>query len=241
MNKITFLREKTLFDLRSQVSANLHIYREGSFEDLQSEPSLIFEGKTEIDYSVFEKVLCGRDDHQEVECCVQMHRALGHLSPYLARDLRLWVHLTHTHLLSYARQRWPIPPDDAAAVKHIKTHFFGHASRGIERDNAASRLWWMAFLCSRVDGLTLEEALTAFLHSSDARANIMERPTTAQCETVFSCVVRKLHASLKTDARLFQREVFREVMKGLNVHGGVQLVDLLSPADIDAVIDKYNA
>lgn len=53
-----------------------------------------------------------------------MNQAMGGMSHYLARDERIWVYLTHTTLLSYARTRWPIPEDNEKAVKHIKSHFF---------------------------------------------------------------------------------------------------------------------
>ena len=42
----------------------------------------------------------------------------------------------------------------------------------------------MATICSKVNGLPLEQSLTAFLHQSDVRANIVERPTTSQNATL---------------------------------------------------------
>jgi hypothetical protein len=146
------------------------------------------------------------------------------------------VYLSHTLLLSYARARWPIPADNEAAVKHIKTHFFCIGARGIERDNAASRLWWQASICSRVDSISFEEALTCFLHKSDVRANIVERPTTSQNIHVFSAVIRKLHESYKSDEQLFERKRFRSIMEELNLIGGVKLLAALSEASIALIL-----
>ena len=56
------------------------------------------------------------------------------MTPYLARDARIWCYLTHTYLLEYSRNRWPIPADDEKAVKHIVSHFFTKGVRGFERD-----------------------------------------------------------------------------------------------------------
>ena len=95
--------------------------------------------------------------------CALLHSALGNLSPYLARDERLWAFLSHTFLLEYARLRWPIPVDDDEAVRHVSKHFFARDKRQIERDNVGSRLWWMAHLCARVDSLDQKEALDALL------------------------------------------------------------------------------
>jgi hypothetical protein len=46
-----------------------------------------------------------------------------------------------------------------AAVGHVRAHFFAKEQRQIERDNAASRLWWMAHLCRRVKELDLSDTL----------------------------------------------------------------------------------
>lgn len=111
---------------------------------------------------------------------------MSELSPYEARDERLWAHITHTHMLEYARKRWPIPEDPVAAVGHIRAHFFAKEQRQIERDNAASRLWWMAHLCGRVRGLELSDTLKVFLYRTDVRASIIERPTVSQNRNLFS-------------------------------------------------------
>ena len=79
----------------------------------------------------------------------------------------------------------------------------------------ASRLWWMANLCNRVESLTLNEALTAFLYQTDVRANIIERPTTSQSIPVFSSIVRILYKSFQGDKRLFKRKIFRPFICGL--------------------------
>ncbi len=160
------------------------------------------------------------------------------IPPYLARDSRLWVYLTHTLLLDYSRKRWPIPNDDEKAVTHIRKHFFANGARGIERDNATSRLWWMANLCDRVDGLSLLDALIIFLHQYDVRANIIERPTTSQSVPVFSAVIKKLEKSFKQDQKLFEREKFRQVMKELNLQGGVKLLCALDEPEIEKIVDK---
>src|SRR3546814_4359590 len=101
------------------------------------------------------KMPSGADDF-EVENCLAVHEYLEALSPYEARDERLWSYLTHTSMLQYTRARWPIPSDDDKAVPHIETHFFARTNRQIERDNAVSRLWWMAHLCTKSEEHTSE-------------------------------------------------------------------------------------
>ena len=238
MNKIRLIRLKNLQELASKIAENLTQYRAGSFEFLVTDHSSYIECPQEVDDLELQKVDCETSDHKEVECFIQMYEALKGAPPYLARDSRLWVYLTHTKLLNYARKRWPIPSDDVKAVEHIKTHFFSVGARGIERDNAASRLWWMAYLCSRVSGLTLRESLTSFLNQSDVRANIIERPTTSQSIEVFSAVIKKLDESYRGSQELFKRKKFRAVMKELNLLGGVRLLGSLNEQEIGQIVDK---
>src|SRR3546814_8215808 len=63
------------------------------------------------------KMPSGADDF-EVENCLAVHEYLEALSPYEARDERLWSYLTHTSMLQYTRARWPIPSDDDRSEEH---------------------------------------------------------------------------------------------------------------------------
>ena len=65
--------------------------------------------------------------HEE-QNCLACYDAMPGLTPYEARDERLWVYLTHTWLLVYTRTRWPIPIDDKGAITYIRTHFFGRTN-----------------------------------------------------------------------------------------------------------------
>lgn len=236
--KLKFLKSSKVHELLVNVENNLNLYRAGSFDFLVSDSSCNFETNLAIDETKLALIGCDKNDLKEVENCVLMYEAIENISHYLARDERLWVYLSHTLLLDYARIRWPIPENDDKAISHIKTHFFCTGARGIERDNVASRLWWQASLCSRVSGLTLVDALTCLLHQSDVRANIIERPTTSQNVTVFSAVLKKLHESYKSNKSLFERKRFRLIMKELNLVGGVKLIAVLPEPSIAKILDQ---
>ena len=96
----------------------------------------------------------------------------------------------------------------------------------------------MASLCDRTDGLSLEEALACLLYQSDVRANIVERPTTSQNIRIFSAILKKLHDSYKNDKKLFERDRFREVMKWLNLAGGVKLLGALPEIKVMRILEE---
>ena len=236
--KARFFKAVKVQKLLAEVSENLGSYRAGNFDFLVNDSANYFETNLEINVDKLSQINCEKDNLKEVENCMLMYEAMGKISHYLARDERLWIYLTHTLLLSYVRNRWPIPDDDEKAIKHIKNHFFCIGARGIERDNASSRLWWMASLCGRADGLSLEDALACLLFQSDVRANIVERPTTSQNIRIFSVILKKLYESYKADKKLFERDRFRSVMKWLNLAGGVKLLAALPEIKIMHILEE---
>jgi len=238
MSKLLLMREALVHDLTREIEQNLEKYRNGDFQYLTSDVSNFIETEYEVNHQELEKIKVIDGDFNEVQCCLGAFNGLPKISAYLARDQRLWVYLTHIVLLDYTRQRWPIPQDKEKAIKHIKKHFFASGARGIERDNAISRLWWMASICSKVEGLTLEKSLTAFLFQSDVRANIVERPTTSQNVVLLSTVIRKLDQSYQGDKELYGREKFRTVMKELNLQGGIKLLEVLEPKEVERIVTR---
>jgi len=235
---LLMFREKVILNLKESIADNLERYRSGNFEHLNLETSNFLDTKVQFKLEACQRISCTVEDHNEVACTLASFEAFSDLTPYLARDERLWVYLTHIKLLDYSRKRWPIPEDETKAVSHILTHFFVAGARGIERDNAASRLWWMAFICSRVKEIPLEKALKVFLHLTDVRANIFERPNTSQNINVLSAVIHKLAESYDQDKALFERARFREMMKELNLRGGIKLLEVLDLSDVTRVVER---
>ena len=125
-------------------------------------------------------------------------------------------------------------------TKSIAREFFSKSVSGLcaARSDNLLQLWWMASLCNRAAGIQLTEALTCFLHQSDVRANIVERPTTSQNVTIFSAVLKRLNQSYNGDKALFDREKFRAIMKELNLRGGVKLLAALPEPTIERILDE---
>ena len=237
--KARFLRSVALEKLRTTVPDNLEAYRLGDFSHIAIDAAYWFEHDVEIDEAKLQKLkLSDGLSHYERDNCKSIFVAMRSVKPYEARDERFWVYITHVTMLGYARSRWPIPAADDEAITHIRKHFFARDKRQVERDNAASRLWWMAHLCARVSTLELGEALDALLFRSDVRANIIERPTSSQATELFGAIVRRLASSLNGQQALFDRYVFRRFMREINSVGGVRLLDCLSASQIDSILDE---
>lgn len=240
--KVKLLRERALAELRSKVKNNIDLYRSGDFDYLTLDPALSFSSDIDLLEDEVSRLRSpvGAQNF-ESENCVTMLEALPTLTPYQAADERLWAMLSHTVLLPHARARWPIPAKADEAEVHIRTHFFGQTQRQLERDNIGARLWWMGHLCSRVKGMPLKQSLDVLLFRSDVRANIVERPTTAQSVPVFSALLGKLAKSYDGKKKLFERSTFRSLMIQLNGLGGYKLLDALDAKAVEQLIDDLVA
>lgn len=238
--KLCILKMPPLLELKRSVKENLDKYLSGDFNTYFMDPANLIELDLEIDINRFAEFLPGKTNKDEVHNCILMSEILKEITPYMARDERLWVYLTHTYLLDYSRQRWELGKKSGNdLIRHIDSHFFASDKRGIERDNAAARLWWIAALCNRVEGVPLKDVLDCLLLYSDVRASIIERPTTSQCLNVFSALAKKLFAEYKKEkTEIFERKTFRELMKKLNLFGGIKLLDTMKECDINSFIDK---
>lgn len=244
MEKLRYIREPVLIELEEKVPENLSRYRQAeNFKEFLGDDSLTRELDLEFNPKLLQMLRkpVSKNELFDIENCLIILDALPNLTPFDARDARLWVFLCHAYCLSYARARWPIDDDDEKAVKHIRTHFFVRGDpRSFERNHALARLWWMAHLCTRVPSLSLEEALEVLLYRTDVRAQIIERPTLMQNPFVFSAVIEKLRDSFEGDKQLFERGINHKFMQKLNILGGFKLLDVLSFEQIREIVNQVH-
>lgn len=238
MEKLCLLKSECVANLKASIAKNLDRYRTGDFARLFDEISI----DLEADYSALSGIVMPSDDDlKDVENCVVIESVFGHLTPFAARDERLWTQLTHGSLLDYSRKRWPIPDDDEKAISSIRSHFFASDKRNLEARNAVSRLFWLAHIASRVTALPLKETLELILHRQDVRQNVIERPTVLQAEAILIAVINNLRMSKADGEKLYEREAFRELQERLNEYCGYMFVESLPQSDVQNIVDTMVA
>lgn len=233
-----FLKASALEALRDDVPMNLSRYRnDDCFVELLQDPSLTFPVDIVLETNAFATLVAGdKTSASDADNCAAVYEAIKGITLYDARDERLWTYLCHTHGLRYSRARWPIPDNDLSAIAHIRGHFFAKSDRQFERDNAMARLWWMAELCNRVESMDLRTSLAVLLFRSDARAQIIERPTMCQNTQVFARILEALAPHMSDGSGLFERAINRQFMQDLNAIGGFRLLDVLPSEGLEAII-----
>ena len=230
---IKFLRHKAVADLRLHIKDNLRLYED---EEADFAVHVAEGGEQSMRNLCFSpgwtkkiKMPEARENYDAFNS-VLVHESLP-LKPAQACDYRIWVHLSHFDLRHYIRRRWPLPASGKEG--HVGTHYFVKGQRGLLRDNAIARLWWMGHIASRSEHLGMKpiEVLEILLYQSDVRANLLER-SLGMNPDIFDAVVSRLaddYAKAKKSVRetIFERERFRGLMKSLNRIGGYRMLDAL--------------
>lgn len=237
--KARFAKYDLVARLKNSIHENLDWYRDGYFSLFFSEDNVREIATYYVDTTLLATILPPEGkDFKDVENSNIVYQALQGITPYIAKDERLLVYLSHMDCIDYVRARWPIPDNDEHAVKRIRDHFFAVSDRGFKRNNAISRLWWnghMAFKCSDAPITKVLEVLVSY---TDVREQVVGRPTTSNSNAVFSAIMRVLIS--KYDAKesdFFKRAgsdaPYRRLMRKLNEHGGLKLLDSMSAQDLD--------
>ena len=238
MDKMILLKSECVENLRQGINENLDRYRTGDFTGLLDTITI----DVEFDYAALSGVILPDDDDlKDVENCELISTVAKNITPFAARDERLWAHLCHGPLLEYSRKRWPIPTDDEKAVASIRSHFFAANKRNLEARNAVSRLYWLALIASRVKNLPIKEVLSLILHKQDVRQNVIERPTVLQAEAILIAVIESLEASKASDEKLYERANFRELQERLNEYCGHIFVESLPNATVKTIVGEMVA
>lgn len=225
-------------DLREKIQKNLDRYVSGDFEDILTSDYVIPVKETEINIDEISQLVPKSGGNFDVDNSLIVYGALKGINRYLARDERLWVWLTHGPCLKYSRERWLIEgAKEEKLVSLIKDHFFASGARGFERNNAVACLWWWAEIVSKYPHTNLKTALEVFLHQTDVRASIIERPTSSQ--SAFPAIMNVLIEKYQSDEKVsfFKREkgntaTYRRWLSEINRHGGIKFYEALPETEV---------
>ncbi|HGM5515980.1 DUF6339 family protein [Stenotrophomonas maltophilia] len=236
MSKLLYVGEQVAGDLRGSVTENLDRYRAGDFLDLESAGNWRIPLSVDAELSELSKLATDGTPASEIQNSLIVGHALGHISPSIARENRLWVRMSHVEGLRYSRARWI--SDDSTEEKcaaDIITHFFAPTLTACRDDHAISRLWWNYHIARQIDSENIGSVLRHILHRADIRLNFIERSAMASRPSFSRGVVRLL----ATEKGLLEDEkLFREFMKQMNLDGAGLAFEVIPEVRIDALMRR---
>lgn len=235
---------------------HLAINRPGAYEnhefkadgDYIKDDELQIVPEVEFDPHLFRQLVFPGADRtigaSDAENALILFQELRGMTPKIARDERVWCALSHLFGKEFIWKRHIHGAEGEKLSRNIQTRFFCRANgrdRGFERDNAFSRLWWWAFMSSRVESLSLAETLQILLDSTDFRDAVVGRPTTSIIPNVFEALILLYKREKERDAEVtfFSRKArdksegnYRQLLMLINRHGGRVFYDTMSVEDL---------
>ena len=234
-----FAKFKLVARLKNNIHENVHLYRDGEFSSFFSEDNVREIASYKVDTTLLATLLPPHEENlKDVGNSSIVYRALRKITPYIAKDERLWVYLTHMDCIDYVRARWPIPDNDEHAVRRIRDHFFAVSDRGFKRNNAVSRLWWNGHMAAKCSDAPITKVLEVLVSYTDVREQVVGRPTTSNSDAVFSAIMRVLISKFDAGEEDFFKRTgndapYRRLMRKLNERGGLKLLDSMSGEELD--------
>jgi hypothetical protein len=179
-------------------------------------------------------------ENYDLENSIALYQEYFELNETTASDSRLWTYLTHVRFWDYMRKRWPAEKfeddisenseNEAISNKQIDfiiwRYFLKTTNRRRLIRNGISRLWWYAHLTydnKRSDPFELTRILLSY---QDIAQSLLERSFGSN-RNVLLTLLDYLNKN-----KTMSRENIREVIKDINLIGGVKNLQLIDKKDL---------
>lgn len=173
-------------------------------------------------------------DKSDFDNSIALYQSLE-LNETQASDRRLWTYLTHVRFWNYMTKRWSIEGIEDPNGKIKDRYFLNNVNIESLSRNGISRLWWYTHLTidkSRKDHYELTRIL---LNRQEIAVGILERRLGS-----IGCVRKGILEYLRDNPNIMNNEdKTRELIKFLNLVGGVKNLSMLKFNEIRRILDKF--
>jgi hypothetical protein len=177
----------------------------------------------------------GEDDNpkNDAENARRIYNWLATLPPAVSMEERLWGHLAHCVFPDYMAARWPVT---AQNIIHRRYLFEDKTFAALAR-NGISRLWWAGKLTHDKTRQNPFELTDVLFMRQDIQVSLLERAI-GKCHNVRTAVLdffRENSGWLAEEAFGYR---IQQMLKELNLLGGVAVLDGLSQVQLHAFLAK---
>ena len=236
---LMYMRDAHLDKLKAAIKNNIEHYQKDEpwLDDYFEEAGWSLPSKLHVD----ELTLTEPTDaeHFDLENTIKIYEGLKNLSVTQASDERLWVYLTHVTFWKYMRLRWPVEnylgKSEAETAGNIRERYF-FAGKPLVR-NGIARLWWYGYVSYDKERNDPFELTKILLSKLDIAQNLLER--SFSLNPVITKTILSVLADLKKeDSPLPGRHQFRELLKYINMLGGVTVLDALNADEFRKIVEE---
>ena len=248
--EIKILKHEEIVRLRGDIKNNVKEGRYGyrGFSDYLDTSKVHPIKDTSFNEALFSKLDLKIGGTQDAINAKIIYKSLEGLTPYNARDSRVWTFLSHTNGIKFSLRKISNMDDPKEKVEAVKTEFFiaGNDARSYHSRHSLSKLWWAAHLCATNSELPLDQALEVFCTQTDFRAQVMERPNTFSDPNVFGAMLKiaSKRWNGSTESSPFNRRgqkndsPQRRWNAKINRHGGVRLLSIVGRDAVEDLLEE---
>lgn len=242
MNKLYYIDEKVLEDMKNEIENNLNLYKNPT-------PwcqKLLKVEIDELEKPVDLKIIEGDKGQHDLENAILLYEALKDLPYTVVTNENYWSFLTHTVYWDYMRNRWPIEAAQKDEISFIQTRYMFYTKNKRYYRNGLSRLWLYAALTYDQSNDTDPYFYTRIMMKNQDLAGLILETTT------ISRNFKALKATLEIVQRIEvleekgeiekikgKREFIRDIMKQVNFIGAITIWDSLTHEEAVEKLWKY--
>lgn len=173
-------------------------------------------------------------EKSDLDNSIILYEGMKGLSEVQASDERLWAYLAHTRFWGYMRNRWPVEEAKNPLTRIKERYFLRSLNLETLTRHGLARLWWYAHITIDANRKNKYELLETLLQRQDLAVNITERSIG---------INKKLRVALleflkENPLVATSEDKSRELIKSLNLSGGVKMLPLLDIQDIKNLLNR---
>ncbi len=168
----------------------------------------------------------------DFENSVALYESIENINETQASDERLWTFLAHTHYWKYMQGRWPVAEAQKPISRIRERYFLRSLNLESLTRNGLSRLWWYAHLTVDNTRKNKYELLETLLQRQDLVVSITERAIGTN-KNIRTGLLEYLQ---ENPAIASSENLSRELIKSLNLYGGVKILPFLKTSEIKDIL-----
>jgi hypothetical protein len=240
MTAYKIMKEAMLIELKENISDNITLYKSFNNSDLlrklqmaSEEHDLLLEVNDTSNRSM-----------EDLSNAIKLYEYLKGIPLTLASEEKFWAFLTHTSFWGYMCKRWPVQEAEGDVVEFIKTRYFFSAKSKTFYRNGLSRLWWYVHLTYDQNRDDHYYYTRLILGNQDLANLLIETTNLSRNKVALKAIlevivdIEKLEGSGKINKIKMKRQFIRELVKYINLVGGVTVWDALD--EKEAYIKAWN-
>lgn len=238
MRSLYFLKQDALEILRINIENNLQYYslsnNDWIYEFFEGEDPFIEFKEKAPDFKL-NKHRGGKAEFDVENAKILYTNLKDILTPSQTADERFWVGLAHGTFWEYMYNRWEMDKGNFSADAIRGRYFFKHGIQRSLTTQTISRLWWTAHKMydeSRDNPFELLEYFEKDFVSLALpffSSNFSNNPTLARALVSAAIEIEEIN-------RRVSREEFRELLRYLNILGGVSIIDFYEEEELKEIL-----